>query len=171
MLDIQYMYMYKVRYTSSLHVHMCMLLKRFTLSCNCLCTTSLTGVAVPGGNFPQVAVPFVATNFACTGSESMLSSCSYDTAPGLLDCGHQQDAAVKCPEPCTGNSLRLAGGTSVYNGRLEVCLNGYYGTVCQGDWSVVDATVVCRQLGYSTFGELGRGRGKIMLFACMLVYY
>ena len=116
-------------------------------------------MAVPGGNFPQVAVPFVATNFGCTGSESMLSSCTYDTAPGLLDCGHQQDAAVKCPEPCTGSSLRLAGGTSVYNGRLEVCLNGYYGTVCQGDWSVVDATVVCRQLGYSTFGELGRGGG------------
>ena len=84
----------------------------------------------------------------------MLTSCSYDTTP--LDCSHSQDAAVKCPEACMASdpAVRLVNGSSVYNGRLEVCANGYYGTVCQSDWTVEDATVVCRQLGYATFGEL-----------------
>ena len=56
--------------------------------------------------------------------------------------------------PCDEGSVRLAGGTANKNGRVEVCYNGVWGTVCESGWSLSDAIVVCKQLGLTREGRL-----------------
>ena len=50
--------------------------------------------------------------------------------------------------------MQLVGGASDIEGRVEVCLGGGWGTVCEDDWMTEDAVVVCRQLGLPILSEL-----------------
>ena len=45
------------------------------------------------------------------------------------------------------------GGGSINEGRVEVCVNGMWGTVTISGWDSRDATVVCKQLGYQNLSE------------------
>ena len=55
---------------------------------------------------------------------------------------------------CNDGDIRLVGGTLEEEGRVEVCMNEDWGTVCDDSFTTVDAIVVCVQLGYSRYSEL-----------------
>ena len=63
---------------------------------------------------------------------------------------------------CSDGELRLSGSAVDYEGRVEICLNGVWGTICYSRlsssyytryWDGSDARVVCRQLGHQELGE------------------
>ena len=55
--------------------------------------------------------------------------------------------SVTAMAECTDRSVRLVNGSSPLNGRLEVCVVGRWGTVCDDRFNSNSALVACRQLG------------------------
>ena len=56
------------------------------------------------------------------------------------------------PGNCTNGDVRLADGIIDNEGRVEVCVNGVWGVVCDQGWGKTDAHVVCTQLGHPELG-------------------
>ena len=68
----------------------------------------------------------------------------------------------------TGLPIRLANGRNEKEGRVEIYWNNQWCTVCDDLWDDIDATVICKQLGYSrgsarASAYFGEGSGLILL--------
>ena len=82
---------------------------------------------------------------------SYMHTCSFSThvrAPDLYTY-----ASVKLVLDCTNGTIRLVGGQSSNEGRVEICISGVWGSVCRDRWDSSDARVVCRQLGLPYTGN------------------
>ena len=69
---------------------------------------------------------------------------------------------------CTEGEIQLVNGPDNFEGRVEVCHNKEWGTVCDNSWSANDGIVACRQLGLLyvsvvTNAYYGQGEGPIWL--------
>ena len=114
---------------------------------------------------------------ACTGSEETLLDCDRNTY-GVLHCHSYEVAGVECEGTfdykqfcivhiniahCTDGDIRL-GDSAVFRGRVEVCINGTWGTICDHHWTQQEASVVCAHLGYSPYGIRDRSHINILLY-------
>ena len=114
--------------------------------------------------------PFLMSAIDCRGSEEHLIDCPHSEVGHIASCHlHNVVSQVYCAGKCEANisvsfdmflflnedpcnstgAVRLAyltNETSV--GRVEVCYDGYWGSVCDDYANNVTADVVCRQLGY-----------------------
>ncbi|XP_071667646.1 lysyl oxidase homolog 4 isoform X2 [Patagioenas fasciata] len=122
----------------------------------------------------------------CRGTEPHLARCPTQVAPPAPQqhaCPRGMHAIVSClPNPASqkgtgkGRSktspgkvlpVRLRAGTHAGEGRVEVLRHGQWGTVCDKQWDLAAASVVCRQLGYGTAkqalvgAQMGQGLGPI----------
>lgn len=104
--------------------------------------------------FGQGTGDIILDNVACDGTETGLINCTHNGI-GNHNCVHFEDAGVRCNTPdCTDGEVRLVGGCNQYEGRLEVCVSGQWGTVCDDLFSTVDAQVVCKSLGFDYDGNI-----------------
>uniref|UniRef100_A0A2K6M6Z3 Scavenger receptor cysteine rich family member with 4 domains n=1 Tax=Rhinopithecus bieti TaxID=61621 RepID=A0A2K6M6Z3_RHIBE len=153
---------------------------------NVVCRQLGCGLALPVPRplaFGQGRGPILLDNVECRGQEAALSECG-SRGWGVHNCFHYEDVAVLCdgewteasgtcalPPPLSPGegSVRLVGGANLCQGRVEILHGGLWGTVCDDDWGLPDAAVVCRQLGCgaamaaTTNAFFGYGTGHILL--------
>ncbi len=90
----------------------------------------------------------------CVGTEARLADCPARSFGDTQSCVHVNDVGVGCVS-CTNGTVRLQDGASIYEGRVEVCNDNAWGTICEDRWGDADAQVVCRQLNFPAAGEIG----------------
>lgn len=121
-------------------------------------------VNAPGGaRFSQGRGPVIDASNSCFSNGTILQHCVQNGFK-TSTCGHEKDAGVVCAA-----SIRVEGGSNSCSGRVEMFYKGQWGTVCDDDWTIDNARVVCRQLGCGqelsapTSAHFGRGEGPIWL--------
>lgn len=118
----------------------------------------------------EVKPDYWLSQVTCKGLESSILSCDH-AGLGRHECENSEVVKVKCfrrniTKPL---SIRLRSGALVSEGRVEVKYHGFWGTICDDHWTMREANVVCRSLGYGTAAMAttnayyGRGMGRILL--------
>nr|XP_038027594.1 scavenger receptor cysteine-rich type 1 protein M130-like isoform X2 [Anas platyrhynchos] len=121
-----------------------------------------------GGHFGRGTGPVWRDSFHCDGTEAHLGQCLV-TALGASPCSQENAAAVNCSGLTHPMPLRLVGGGSRCDGRVEVFQHGTWGRVLDEQWDMQEASVVCRQLQCGeaeaayTPVRAERGRGPVGL--------
>ncbi|GCC33475.1 hypothetical protein chiPu_0011944 [Chiloscyllium punctatum] len=109
--------------------------------------------------------------YECQGNETILWDCPM-RPNNQRNCTHRHDVSIICSGQ---RGPRLVGGNDTCSGRLEILLGDTWGTVCDTDWDLQDAAVVCNQLGCGAAiaaprgAFFGEGTGPILndIYECI----
>ena len=115
--------------------------------------------------YGQIALPIMLAGLACTGTEESLLHCNKNMY-GLLGCYnselagvecegthvHSHQSIILCTELCINDEIRIVGSPIPSIGRVEVCVNRTWGTICDTTWNEAAASLVCYNQGYSLYG-------------------
>jgi len=152
-----------------------MALETVTMTLPLTCTSPTETQALNGSNFGVWYGPVFLENVMCNGTETFGFQCN-SSGPGVItnpECYNpNRTAGARCiarsstptPTPsCYDGQLRFGNSSSgstptgaiYYEGRVEVCINGTFGTICDVGWDQLDAQVACREFGYNatSFGR------------------
>ena len=91
----------------------------------------------PRAHYGSGSGPITLDNVQCRGSEQLLSECLH-LKFYFTDCSHSEDVGVVCSNESThilpNATVYITGGHEVFEGRVEVEINGTRGTVCHDYW-------------------------------------
>lgn len=124
--------------------------------------------------FGQGSGPILLDNVHCSGYHASVFDCFHSTI-GFHNCHHSDDAGIVCRcelmtsilsylnynlffntynIDCADGEISLVGSNrhKLNEGRVEICKNRTWGTVCDKSFATEEAATVCKQLGYAKIG-------------------
>ena len=172
------------------HLYLCKFIYKHIYYVYVYTHTLLVGAAViTDGSFGSSLNYSLFENITCSENaiESSLTSCTLYSTDCLPLCPN--NIAIRCfsmlfmgvsinfaqsnqsicvlldPGNCEEGAIRLADGIIDQEGRVEVCHDGVWSSICDSGWDRTDAYIICQQLGYAETGNF------TMTVHCSLVYF
>ena len=135
-------------------LHVCLSFSSVVLvfSASVICVLNFTSITYTYQQYLAVSVPFlIISSVLCNiflhsqyihsiSESTLLISFSYIMYTIFTD--------VTLYDTAEEGNVRLVGGANLTGGRVEIFILGQWGTICDYGLDLVEATVVCHQLGY-----------------------